>query len=97
MSARGRSQMVIDINTGGGCDEHSLDGEVTSTHGQKEEIDFGYYDLQLSMIGFRVMHSYPNGKRLNTLFIGKISGDKLVGTFVDDDAVTGRWTSVREK
>jgi hypothetical protein len=87
----------IEIYTGEGCDEHSLTGYVTSTHGQKEEIDFGYYDLQRSMLGFTVVLSSPKQKSSNIFFIGKISGDKLTGTFVDDEGTTGLWMALREK
>jgi hypothetical protein len=29
-------------------------------------------------------------------FVGKVSGGKIKGTFVDDAGTTGEWTAVRE-
>jgi hypothetical protein len=33
---------------------------------------------------------------VKTFLIGKMTGDKIVGTFVDDAGIRGEWTAVRE-
>jgi TonB family protein len=101
-NSRGSSSFVVNMYGGGGCNGHALDGDVTNAQGQKEEIDFGYCDWEQSMIGFTVKFIYPKGKSFNTFFIGKMSGDnltgdKLAGTFVDANGVTGQWTAIRDK
>jgi TonB family protein len=95
-SARGSSQRVLEILTSG-PEGRWLEGDMISVHGQKEEIDHGYFDEDRNMFGFMLMLSQPKGKPLNTIFIGKISGDKITGTFVDDAGTTGTWTAVLEK
>jgi hypothetical protein len=96
-SPRGRAELLIEINTGAACNEHALDGEVTDAHGQKERIDFAYYDPRRKMLGFAVMLTYSKSERLNTSLIGKITQDKLTGTFVDEGGVTGHWTATIQK
>jgi hypothetical protein len=70
---------------------------MINAHGQIEEIDDGYFDEDRNMFGFTLMLSQPKGEPLNTFFIGKLSGDKITGTFVNDVGTTGEWTAVLEK
>jgi hypothetical protein len=95
-SARGNSQQVLRILTSG-PEGRWLEGDMTSGQGQKEGIDYGHFDEDRNMFAFTVMLSQPKAKRLHTFFIGKINGDKMTGTFVDDEGMTGQWTAVREK
>jgi hypothetical protein len=44
---------------------------------------------------FTMKIAEPDGKRLKTYFAGKISGDKIVGTFVDASGVRGTWVATR--
>jgi hypothetical protein len=37
----------------------------------------------------------PDGKRRPTSFTGKMSGNKIVGTFVDESRVRGMWRATR--
>jgi hypothetical protein len=39
----------------------------------------------------------PDGKRTRAFWAGKMTGDKIVGTFVDDSGVRGEWTAIRER
>lgn len=96
-SPRGSVELLIEINTGGGCDEHALDGYITDVRGQKEKIDSAYYDFQRKMLGFVVALTYSESERLSTSLIGKIKGNKLAGTFVDEGGVTGHWTATMQK
>ena len=63
-----------------------------------EQIDdYGVLDEERNMLSFFVTIVYPKGERLKTLFTGKIKGDRITGTFVDDEGLTGTWTATREK
>lgn len=88
--------MVVEIQNSG-PEGHWLKGDVTDQRGQKAEIDDGQFDENRNMFWFTVMVSPLKGKPLNTSFIGKISGNKITGTFVDDTGTTGTWTAILEK
>jgi TonB family protein len=95
-SARESSQRVLEMQTSGPQGKW-LKGDMVSVYDQKEEIDDGYFDEERNMFGFTVKLNHLKGEPLNTFFIGKISGDKILGTFVDDAGTTGTWTAVLEK
>ena len=44
---------------------------------------------------FSIKLAEPDGKRLKTYLIGKMARDKIVGTFVDESGVRGKWTAAR--
>jgi hypothetical protein len=44
---------------------------------------------------FSMKLAEPDGKRLETYLTGKMSGDKIVGTFVDESGVRGTWSATR--
>jgi TonB family protein len=94
-SARESSQRILEIQTSGPKGKW-LKGDMISEHDQKEEIDDGYFDEDRNMFAFTVKFRHPKGEPLNTSFIGKMSGDKILGTFVDDTGTTGTWTAVLE-
>lgn len=37
----------------------------------------------------------PDGKHVKTFLIGKMNGNHIVGTFVDDTGTKGEWSAIR--
>ena len=51
--------------------------------------------MEGNFLAFTVMLRQPNCKQVKTFFIGKMSEDKIVGTFVDDVGIRGEWAATR--
>jgi Gram-negative bacterial TonB protein C-terminal len=62
-------------------DERANDDEFTHKDG-----DF---------LAFAMKLAEPDGRLLETYLIGKMSGDKIVGTFMDESGVRGTWSATR--
>jgi TonB family protein len=71
-----------------------LGGYALSSEGKREDIAFGYKEGNL--VGFTITLNQSKGRRVKTFLIGRMTGDKIVGTFVDDAGLRGEWTAVRE-
>ena len=72
-----------------------LEGNSTGANGRKEAIDYGH--MEGKFIAFNLRLTEPDGKRLKTFFVGRMAGDKITGTFVDDAGVAGEWTAERQR
>ena len=96
-SVHGGAERVVLQILNSGPEGHWLTGDITDTKGQKIELDDGHFDEERNMFWFKVSLSYPKGASRETFFVGRIKGDKLTGTFVDDTGETGTWTAVLEK
>jgi Gram-negative bacterial TonB protein C-terminal len=72
-----------------------LDGRVKCGKDDCDELDQGY--IKDGLIGFTITLTQPDGKRTRAFWAGKMTGDKIVGTFVDDSGVRGEWTAIRER
>jgi TonB family protein len=70
-----------------------LAGNALGQKGESEEIDFGHKEGDF--LAFTIKLSQPDGQHVKTFFIGKMTKDKIVGTFVDDAGIRGEWTAVR--
>jgi hypothetical protein len=97
-SPHGNSGQVFELRFSGPNNEW-LDGEALGPKGESEEIDFGYFgykkETEGTLLGFTVELSQPDGQHVRTFLIGKMTGDKIVGTFVDDSGIRGEWAAVR--
>jgi hypothetical protein len=91
-SAHGKSWQVFKLRYSG-PDGDWLDGDAVGSKGECEEIDFGHKEG--SFLAFTITLSQPDGQHVKTFLIGKMTGDKIVGTFVDDAGIRGEWTAVR--
>jgi hypothetical protein len=91
-STRGKSQRIIELSYSGPDDEW-LSGKVLGAKDEDEEIDFGHREGHF--VTFAVKLRQPDGKRAMAFFVGNLKGNKVVGTFVDDAGVTGKWSGVR--
>ncbi|MGA7222802.1 MAG: hypothetical protein WBX16_08090, partial [Candidatus Acidiferrales bacterium] len=77
-----------------GPNDEWLDGDALGPKGECDEIDFGHKEGDY--LAFTVTLSQPDGQSVKSFLIGRIEGDKIVGTFVDDAGITGEWTALRE-
>ena len=91
-SAHGKSWQVFRLRFSGPHDDW-LDGSASGPRGQSEEIDFGHKEGDF--LAFTIKLSQPDGQHVKTFFIGKMTKDKIVGTFVDNAGIRGEWTAVR--
>lgn len=60
-----------------------------------EDIDYGHKEGDF--VAFMAKMEWRDGKRTTTFFVGKINGERITGTFVDDAGVRGKWDGVRVK
>jgi len=91
-SAHGETSRTLRLSYSGPEGEW-LEGATSGPNGVREEIDFGHKEG--NFVVFTMKFLQPDGKRLKTCFIGKMTADKIAGTFVDDSGITGEWTAVR--
>ena len=76
-----------------GADGDWLNARTLNSKGDSEESDFGH--KQGDFLAFTITLSQSGGRHVKTFFVGKIKGNKIVGTFVDDAGTSGKWTAVR--
>jgi TonB family protein len=91
-SDHGKSRRIFDLSSTG-PDGEWLNGKVLGEKGEDEEIDFGR--VEGDFVAFTVKLRQPDGKQPMTFFVGNLKGNRIVGTFVDDSGVTGKWTATR--
>jgi TonB family protein len=92
-SAHGKSWQVFKLAYSG-PDGDWLDGNALGPNGESEEIDFGHKEG--NFLAFTITLSQPDGQHVKSFLIGKLTGDKIVGTFMDDVGIKGEWTAIRE-
>jgi hypothetical protein len=91
-SAHGKSWQVFKLFYSGPNGDW-LDGNALGPKGESEEIDFGRKEG--NFLAFTMTLSQPDGQHVKTFLIGKMTEDKIVGTFVDDKGIRGEWTAIR--
>jgi Gram-negative bacterial TonB protein C-terminal len=91
-NAHGKSQRVFDLFYSG-PDGDWLAANFTGPDAESEEINYGHREG--NFLAFTKTLIQPDGKHVKTFFVGKMSGDKIVGTSVDESGVRGEWTAVR--
>ena len=92
-SAHGKSRQVFTFAYSGPNSDW-LDGHALGPNGESEEIDFGHKEG--NFLAFTITLSQPDGQRVKSFLVGKMLGDKIVGSSVDDAGVRGEWTALRE-
>lgn len=70
-----------------------LNARTSNSKGESEESDFGHREGDF--LAFTIILSQPDGQHVKTFFVGKMTGNKIVGTFVDAAGKNGKWTAVR--
>lgn len=91
-SAHGKSQRTFNLSYSG-PEGDWLAANFIGPDAESEEIDYGHREG--NFLAFTKRLSQPDGKHVKTFFIGKMSGDKIVGTSVDEAGIRGEWTAVR--
>lgn len=76
-----------------GPDDDWLKVDAEGPHGETAQEESG--DKEGDFLAFRIKLAQPDGKPADSFFVGRILGDKIVGTFMDDSGVSGKWTAVR--
>jgi hypothetical protein len=71
-----------------------IGGAVVDSRGKKEQIRQGHHDGDA--LGFDATLSTPNGKTIKVSVIGKKTGNRMKGVFLDSSGTTGTWTAVLE-
>jgi TonB family protein len=91
-SAHGKSWQVFKLAYSGPNGDW-LAGDAVGPKGESEEIDFGHKEG--NFLAFTITLSQPDGQHVKTFLIGRMTEDKIVGTFVDDKGIRGEWTAIR--
>ncbi len=91
-SAHGKSSQVLKLYYSGPNGDW-LDGNAVSREGESEEIDFGHKEGDF--LAFTITLTQPDGQHVKTFLIGKMTGNRIVGTFVDDAGIRGEWMAIR--
>jgi hypothetical protein len=76
----------LDVETGTTPSEDQ-DGQ------DNDDDEFSRRDGDFLIFSMKLLE--PGGKRLETYFVGRMSGDKIAGTFIDEAGVRGTWTATR--
>jgi len=69
-----------------------VDGSAIDANGKGAEIDFGHKEDEF--LAFTVKLGPDENGRV-TFFVGRMKGNRIIGTFVDDVGMTGKWTATR--
>ncbi len=92
-SSRGKSSETFEFVATGPGGEWLDFHVVGATEEQADEDEYG--NVKDHFLTFITKLAEPGGKRLETCLVGKMTGDKIVGTFVDEAGVRGTWTATR--
>ena len=91
-SAHGKSQREFNLSFSG----PNGDWLAANFIGKDAEIEDDYYGhREGNFLAFTKTLRQPDGKQVKTFFIGIMSGDKIVGTSVDEAGIKGEWMAVR--
>jgi Gram-negative bacterial TonB protein C-terminal len=96
-SAHGKASLLLELYytgpTGEWLDFRIVGGNQDREEHGSEDVDFGHKEGDLLALYLKI--NQPDQKQIKTFLIGKMEGNNIVGTFVDDDGVTGKWTAVK--
>jgi hypothetical protein len=91
-SAQGDYSRLFEL-TYTGADGDWLNARTLNSKGETEESDFGHREGDF--LAFTITLSQLDGQQVKTFFVGKMTGNKIVGTFVDSAGASGKWTAIR--
>jgi len=91
-SPHGKSGLVFKLFCSGPNGDW-LGGNAKGPKGESEDIDFGHKEGDF--LAFAITLSQPDGRHVKAFLIGRIEGDKIVGTSLDEAGIRGEWAAVR--
>jgi hypothetical protein len=91
-SAQGSWSRLFELSYTG-ADGDWLHVTTVNSKGESEESDFGH--RAGDFLAFTITPGQADGQHVKTFFIGKMTGNKIIGTFVDGVGRIGKWTAVR--
>jgi hypothetical protein len=95
-SPHGRLREVFEFSYSGPNDEWlnaDVPGAPEEKVDDKDRDDYGHKDGDFLIFSMKLAE--PDGKRLETYLTGRMSGEKIAGTFVDGTGVRGTWSATR--
>jgi len=96
-SPHGRLRESLELSSSGPDGEWlgvaTPDGPSANDNKDNGDDEFGHKDGDVLTFSLRIAE--PDGKHLQTYFVGKMFGDKIVGTFVDASGARGTWAATR--
>jgi hypothetical protein len=97
-SPRGITRATFSLAMSDDISDDILDGYVIGNEvgrtGKKEEIRQAHLDG--NMLGFDATLKGPSGSPLRVSLLGKKTGSKITGVFLDYSGTPGTWTAVRQ-
>jgi len=91
-SARGKSHLLLKLSYSGPQGDW-LVGEARDSTGKCEDIDYGHGEGD--MLAFTMNLGDPGGREVKAFFVGKMTAGKIIGTLVDENGGTGKWTATK--
>lgn len=92
LSSHGRLTKQIFLSFSGPEGEW-LDAELLPLGDKIKEADYGHKEGDF--LAFTIRLEEPDGQHPETFFVGKLTKNRIVGTFVDDGGVRGTWTAIK--
>jgi hypothetical protein len=78
-----------------GARGESIEVATKPTSGPCPDYSYGNFDEKFISFSMSRPVGHDDDDEFTTIFVGRLTGDKIVGTFVDQDGVTGTWSAVR--
>lgn len=91
-SSHGRLTKQVYFTFSGPEDEW-LNAQLLPLGDDIKEADYGHKEGDF--LAFTIRLEEPDGQHPETFFIGKLTKNRIVGTFVDDGGVRGTWTAIK--
>jgi Gram-negative bacterial TonB protein C-terminal len=92
-SQDGMFSQVFELYYSGPSKGEWVDGKGVGPKGEKEEIEWGHKDGDYLV--FAIALPTNSGRRTKAVLLGKMIGNRIVGTFVNEVGARGEWTAVR--
>jgi len=95
-SNHGKSRRTLVLSYSGPHGEWLVGRFLGENNGDEEDdeaSDFGHREGDF--VVFTTKLRQPDGKQMQTFFVGSLKGNRIIGTFVDNAGVTGKWTAIQ--
>lgn len=93
-SPHGKLSQTLEISYSGPHGEW-LEVDIPGAPDEKGDDNDDYGKKDGGLLDFNMKLVEPDGQRLKTYLVGRMSGNRIVGSFVDESGVRGTWTATR--